>query len=128
MPDEHQENTPATAASEAGETDADGADEPAVPSPRLLEILVCPKSKGELRLVRLPDEIVAPGKSPVAAHDPEGEGIGLGDGDENGEEKRAEEGAYVVRMDQPYRTLAQVLLGVQSFTLPDIGRVDQPLI
>ncbi len=39
-----------------------------------------------------------------------------GDGDGDGEgEKRAKEGAYVVRMDQPYRTLARVLLGVQKF-------------
>ena len=33
----------------------------------------------------------------------------------NGEEMKAPEGSYVVRLDQPYRTLALVLLGVQKF-------------
>ena len=59
MPDEHQENTPATAASEAGETDTDGADEPAVPSPRLLEILVCPLTRSTLEISKDRTELIS---------------------------------------------------------------------
>ena len=59
MPDEHQENTPATAASEAAETDAEGADEPAVPSPRLLEILVCPLTRSTLEISEDRTELIS---------------------------------------------------------------------
>ena len=59
MSDEHQENAPATAASEAGETDADAADEPAVPSPRLLEILVCPLTRSTLEISKDRTELIS---------------------------------------------------------------------
>jgi hypothetical protein len=38
-----------------------------------------------------------------------------GEGEEAAEERTAAEGSYVVRLDQPYRTLALVLLDVQKF-------------
>jgi len=59
MPDDDQKNTSATAASEGGEEDSDAEDEPAVPSPRLLEILVCPLTRSTLEISKDRTELIS---------------------------------------------------------------------
>ncbi len=56
MSDEDQEK-PADAASKA--VDADGDEQPAVPSPRLLEILVCPLTRSTLEISRDRTELIS---------------------------------------------------------------------
>ncbi len=68
-----------------------------------------------LEIHRLAGEFTPTAKDKLKEEDSEGEEEAKTEERKAGDERRYPAGSYVVRLDQPYRTLARILLGKQDF-------------